>query len=70
MQTMREMTRKTTAPHTTAIRMTRYRGRPLFWKSEAKQQRTFRQRALLGDSSSRWYMIFTMSPRAATASPA
>lgn len=69
MHMMREMTRKTTAPHTTAIRMTRYRDKPVLWKPKAIEQRTFRQGALLGDNSSR-YMTFTMSPRTATASPA
>lgn len=40
---MREMTRKTTAPHTTAIRMTRYRDKPVLWESKAIQQKIFRQ---------------------------
>lgn len=66
---IREMTRKTTAPHTTAIRMTRYRDKPVLWKSKVIQQRTFRQGSPPGDSSSS-YMTFTMSLRTAAASPA
>lgn len=45
MQMIRKMIRKSTAPQTTAMRMTRYRGRRLLWKSRAIQQKTFKWRS-------------------------
>lgn len=42
MQTIVKMTRKTTALHNTAIRMTMYRDRWVFWRPRTVQHRTFK----------------------------